>query len=343
MLTDYNDIALNEKDLHKYKNKNILITGANGLIGGALADFFIFLNDNYNFNIQIQLSSLSTNPERIKDIINREDITYVSTDLSSGDGIIGFFDYCFYCSGYAQPAKFLDKPIETINLNTLGLFNTMKNIYEQNSSARVIFLSSSEVYASSKNSLAHKEDDDIVINQNNKRNFYILGKLGGENVINYFREKGYKATSARVSLCYGPGVLKDDNRVLTELVKKGITQDFIQLYDDGSAVRRYLHISDFIKMIVKISLKGDKSVYNICGEEETTIYDLANLIGKFLGKEVKKGKSVHLVSKTAPKIVWNSLERYNDEFGEINFKSFEHGVKEFITWYSEKFFKKLLT
>ena len=267
MKEDYKHIILNEKDIDNFQQKNILITGANGLIGGALAEFFVFLNENYSFGIKIHLTSLSQKPERIKHLLNRKDITYTPLDLSKDDKIKGIFDYCFYCSGYAQPAKFLDRPIETINLNIGGLYKILENVYKQNNLARFIFLSSSEVYSANNSIYAHKENDNIIINQNNKRNFYILGKLGGENVINYFREKGYKAISARVSLCYGPGVLKDDNRVLSELTRKGLSNsEFIQLYDDGSAARRYIHISDFLQMIIKISLRGTQPIYNICGE-----------------------------------------------------------------------------
>lgn len=333
MKKDYKNIITNEKHIENFRKKRILITGANGLIGGALADFFVHLNEVYSFGVKIYLTSLSENPKRIQHLLDRSDVSYTPLDLSKNYNINEVFDYCFFCSGYAQPAKFLDRPIETISLNTKGLYEVLDNVYKQNPQARSIFLSSSEVYASSKKTSAHEENDDITINQNNKRNFYILGKLGGENIINFFREKKFEAISVRVSLCYGPGVLKDDNRVLSELVRKGLNDEFIQLYDDGSAARRYLHISDFIKMLIKITLQGTQPVYNICGTEESTIYDLANIIGSYLNKPVKKGKIDHIVSTTAPKVVWNSLEKYNKEFGKIKLKPFKQGVEEFIEWY----------
>ena len=171
MKKDYKDIAINEKHIDNFLQKKILITGANGLIGGALAEFFVCLNENYFFGIDIYLTSLSKKPERIKHLLSREDVKYVSIDLSKNNEITGVFDYCFYCSGYAQPAKFLDRPIETINLNIEGLYKTLENVYKQNTSARSIFLSSSEVYSANKSLSAHKESDDIVIDQNNKRNF----------------------------------------------------------------------------------------------------------------------------------------------------------------------------
>ena len=81
MKQDYEKI-ITQIDLTKLNKSNILITGANGLIGGFLADLFLYLNDTYNFNIKLTLTSLSKTPNRIKHLIDRDDVTYISLDLS---------------------------------------------------------------------------------------------------------------------------------------------------------------------------------------------------------------------------------------------------------------------
>lgn len=342
MKTNYEKI-LNSVDLQSLKNKTILITGANGLIGGFLSEFFNYLNKFHEYNIKLVLTSLSKEPERIKGLLN--DVEYISKDLSkdfsSTDKLlwknIGKIDYCFYCAGYAQPSKFMDKPSETIAINTLGLNNIFTNVFNNNPKARCVFLSSSEVYAGNKTDYSHRETDIISIDINNKRNFYILGKLAGESIVNNFRMKGFDSLSIRVSLCYGPGILQDDTRVMSEFVLKGLTEDCIQLFDEGNASRRYLHIEDFTVMLLNTTIFGKRFLYNICGEEENSIYDLACIIGEKLNKAVKKGKTSNLVSKTAPQIVWNSLELYNSEFEKIKFKPLREGVLEFISWYMNKF------
>ena len=327
----------NSVDLQKLKNKNVLITGANGLIGGFLAEFFDYLNNKHSYNINLILTSLSKKPKRIEKLLN--DCRYISADLSKDTLDYGEqnIDYCFYCAGYAQPSKFMSRPNETIALNTSGLNNVFSKIFNNNPKAKCIFLSSSEVYSANKTNDSHKETDLISIDINNKRNFYILGKLGGESIVNNFRTKGFDAISARVSLCYGPGILQDDARVMSEFVQKGLTQEYIQLFDEGMASRRYLHIEDFTVMLLNTTLFGKNGLYNISGEEENSIYELACIVGKRLNKEVKKGKSSNLVSSTAPKIVWNSVDRYNSEFSKLNFKPLKEGVLEFIDWYIDEF------
>ncbi len=327
----------NSVDLQKLKNKNVLITGANGLIGGFLAEFFDYLNNKHSYNINLILTSLSKKPKRIEKLLN--DCRYISADLSKDTLDYGEqnIDYCFYCAGYAQPSKFMSRPNETIALNTSGLNNVFSKIFNDNPKAKCIFLSSSEVYSANKTNDSHKETDLISIDIDNKRNFYILGKLGGESIVNNFRTKGFDAISARVSLCYGPGILQDDARVMSEFVQKGLTQEYIQLFDEGMASRRYLHIEDFTVMLLNTTLFGKSGLYNISGEEENSIYELACIVGERLNKEVKKGKSNNLVSSTAPKIVWNSLDRYNSEFSKPNFKPLKEGVLEFIDWYIDEF------
>ena len=117
-------------DVFDFKNKTVLITGANGLIGGFLADFLHYLNVEYDYNIKIILTSLSANPKRLKHLLSEDNVMYFSTDLTlTGVAQHLDIDYCFYCAGYAQPGKFLSNPYKTFTLNVNGLRYTLKNIF----------------------------------------------------------------------------------------------------------------------------------------------------------------------------------------------------------------------
>ena len=333
MVNDYIRITQGV-DLNKLKNKRVLITGANGLIGGYLAEYINYLN-TLDYNIELVLTSLSDNPTRLQSLLNSDKVTYIPKNLAANNEWqdIGKVDYCFYCAGYAQPSKFMSNPIDTLNLNISGLYNILTSTFS-NKDATFVYLSSSEIYSGNNKETAHMEDDKLCVDITNKRNSYILGKLCGESIVNNFRSNGLNAMSARVSLCYGPGILFDDTRVLSEIVRKSLSSnDVIELFDDGSASRRYLHITDCIVMLLNIALRGTNSVYNVCGVEECTIYELAAIVGEYVNKPVMKGSATSLVSQTAPKIVWNSLQRYNNEFSEINYRKLKDGVVEFIEWY----------
>jgi len=334
------DSIFEKNSVEDFKNKTILITGANGLIGGFLSDYFNYLNKEKKYNIKLLLTSKSQKHKayRLQHIINNPNVTYESLDLSINPDysiLNQKIDYCFYCAGYAQPSKFMSDSYSTLAINIVGLYHTLESIFKQNPTAKILYLSSSEIYANSSTSESHKEDDTVNFTFNNKRNCYILGKLSGENIINEFYNKGYNTKSARVSLCYGPGVSIDDTRVMSELVNKAIEKDNIELFDDGSAYRCYLHISDCCVMLLN-TIKGKNSVYNIGGKEETTIYEMAKIIGNTFNKDIIKGKNINKISLSAPKKVWVSLDRYENEFGCLGLKPFQEGLLEFMGWYKLK-------
>jgi len=327
-------------DVFDFKNKTVLITGANGLIGGFLADFLHYLNVEHNYNIKIILTSLSANPKRLKHLLSEDNVMYFSTDLTvTGVAQHLDIDYCFYCAGYAQPGKFLSNPYKTFTLNVNGLRYTLKNIFYNNKKAKVIYISSSEVYALNDNSEPHREEDFLNISLSHKRIPYILGKVSGEYQVNIFRDLGFDAKSARVSLCYGPGHVMDDSRVMSDLTRKGIENDTLKLFDDGTSFRKYQHISDCCIMLFNILFRGKSEVYNVGGKEEVTIYDMANIIGNKFNKEVVKGEVNNEVASSAPKKVSISLDRYETEFDKFDFMSFRDGMKNYLNWYEDEYIR----
>ena len=324
-------------NLDEFKNKTILITGANGLIGGFLSDFFIYLNDEHDFNCQLVLTSLSNNPKRLSDIRYRKDVKYHSKDLTNDAWFFDEIDFCIYCAGYAQPNKFLSNAKKTYKLNVDAMVKTFQSVFHDRKNAKMLFISSSEVYALNDTYKPHQEIDELKLDLWHKRAPYIVGKTVGEYNVGLLRQKGYEVKSARVSLCYGPGHVMEDTRVMSELTLKGIENETINLFDDGSAFRKYQHISDCSIMLINILLKGKEEVYNVGGKEETTIYDMAKIIGDRFNKEVVKGKVNNDVASSAPKKVSISLKRYENEFGEFEFTLFNDGMKNYLDWYDDEY------
>ena len=324
------------ESLDEFKEKTILITGANGLIGGFLTDFFVYLNEELGFNCKLVLTSLSKNPKRLESIMDKKYVTYYSKDLTNDTWFDDKINFCFYCAGYAQPGKFLSDADKTYSLNTDSMRAVINSVLSNNPKAKVLFISSSEVYALNKNDKEHHESDDLSVYLWHKRITYILGKIAGEYNIQLLSDKGYNVRSARVSLCYGPGHLMSDSRVMSELTQKGIEQENVNLFDDGSSYRKYQHISDCCIMLINIILKGKWPVYNVGGKEETTIYDMAKIIGDKFKKRVVRGKINNDVANSAPKKVSISLDRYEEEFGNFDFTSFEDGMENYLNWFSEE-------
>ena len=121
-ITQISDRIFKNSELSELINKTVLITGANGLIGGFIADFLHYLNIEHDYNIKIILTSLSKTPKRLEHLLDKDDVLYLPIDLADEKTEINFFekglplyknikiDYCLYCAGYAQPSKFLSNP-----------------------------------------------------------------------------------------------------------------------------------------------------------------------------------------------------------------------------------------
>lgn len=243
--------------------------------------------------------------------------------------LIGEYDYIVHAAGYAQPAKFMSDPLETIRLNTSVVLDIVNNMKPE---ARFLYLSTSEVYSGS-SKILHREEDIGTTRPTNARACYIESKRCGEAIVHAARNRNKFAIIARVSLVYGPGTKLDDKRVLNEFVMQSLKGDQILLKDGGSARRTYCYLSDATEMLVNILLKGRQDVYNVGGVGEISVYGLARKIAELTGTSIKVPRNSGQAIEGAPAHVSLDLNRYYREFGAKTFVPLDEGLKHTIEWY----------
>ena len=334
-------------DLDKFKNHKILIVGANGLIGGFLADFFVFLNNTYNCNIDLVLTSYSKkeNASRIKHLTVDKNINYFSWDCSMPLNIeqkeyLSNVDDVYFCAGYGQPGKFLINTIKTTLINIVGVESILSYLTKnKNNNINFLFLSSSEVYANPPLScIPTPETYEGVTSRDNNRACYIQSKKTGELLCQLYNQyDNVNAKSARVALTYGPGALRSDQRVMQNFIFKASNGE-INMLDEGKSIRNYLYISDCVEMLINILYHGKHEVYNVGGDsEEISILDLANKISSILNAKVKKPKMKSSSEKTlsAPNKVALDISRYREEFKHHGEKIIflNKGLNNTIKWF----------
>tara|TARA_R110002020_G_scaffold54484_2_gene151924 strand:- start:1281 stop:2345 length:1065 start_codon:yes stop_codon:yes gene_type:complete len=339
------EVLAQSVDISSFKNKSILITGANGMIGSFLSDFFCYLNDNFDTNINLFLTSYSqkNKVERLQNIINREDVHYFSWDASTPINFSEPIDSVFFCSGYAQPSKFLKNNIKTSLINVVGL-ESILNYMQKSGGGDFAFLSTSELYGDPPiEMLPTPEEYGGMYELDNNRAAYKVSKTMGEVLCKEYNNfDNMNVKIFRVALTYGPGTLYSDERVLQEFIFKATNKGFIQMFDEGSSIRNYLYVVDSARVFINCLTNGKHLVYNVGGDKEpTSIYELANKIGKYFDANVVKGKSKISSVKTAPKNVRLDMSRYRDEFpNDKNFILLDKGLENIIEWFNLNEYKR---
>jgi dTDP-glucose 4,6-dehydratase/UDP-glucuronate decarboxylase len=328
------------QNLENLKDKTVLITGANGLIGGFISDFLCFLNDVYKFNIDVQLTSLSKKEDatRITHLVNRSDVNYFSWDFAEEipTTLLKPLDYVFFASGYAQPKKFVANKINTSLLNTIGLNSLLKYCCDTDTS--FLYTSSGEIYGSPDNkNIPTNESYNGNYSVESNRACYISAKRMAEVLcLGYADENpNLNVAIARVSLVYGPGVMYDDVRVLQDFIMKGVSENQIKILDDGSSIRNCMYITDCVEVMFNILLNGKSIIYNVGGDsEEVTIFDMATFVGEALGVPVVKGNMKTIANVDAPNKVALDMTKFKDEFKDYNASvDLRRGIENILKWY----------
>jgi len=314
---------------HKFlKNKEILITGATGLLGQYFIAFFLKALEKKNKPKNITLIHKNKVPNYLNFLKKNKLFKFYKIDLSKKKIPSNKkYDYIIHLATYGQPKKFLADSLKTFILNTSILKDLIFSLKKR---GIFLFLSSSEVYFGLKNK--PKESDIGKINTSMDRAAYIFSKLSGETFLNIYKKKyNLNTKSVRLCLAFGPGNKKNDNRVIYELIKKGLIKKKISLQDNGTSMRSYIYILDAMKMIINIMFFGKHSTYNVGGNKLISIKKLGKEISKILKCPFESSKN-KVKNLSAPQIASVNSELYKKEFGSLSYKNFNTSLKKTIEW-----------
>ena len=333
----YEDVAkvADQVDLKPLFGKKVLVTGAGGLIGLYIAYLLRFLNEERNANIEVDLIIRGTGPssERLKGFRGIKGMAVLHQDVSKPIRYTKAYDYAIHGAGYASPAVFLKNPLETIDVNVIGLRSMLDSLREINPAATVLYLSSAETYGSP-NMFPTPETYMGNVAVTNNRACYMESKRLSEVLgLTYQNQFKLKVRIARPALAYGPGLPMDDQRVMAQFMKKAYEQKVIEMIDDGADLRCFCYLSDMLRQLMSILLYAKDTIYNVgSAKEEITIRSLAMMIGEILNVKVIPGLGKNSAVKGAPSRVKLDLTKIESEFGFKPVVSMKSGLKRMIDW-----------
>ena len=222
----------------------VLVSGCSGFIGQNLLNK---LNGKYRI---IGIDNFFSSSKNILDKFEKfENFRFIEDDISELSSLNEKIDIIINLACPASPPKYMSDPIFTMNTNFKGTQNLL-NIAKDNHSI-FIQASTSEIYG---DPLVHPQIETYRGNVNTigERSCYDEGKRIAETLCYEFRKR-YKIQTRilRIFNTYGPGMDKDDGRVISNFMLNTIKGKPLKIYGNGDQTRSFCYIDDLISGIIK--------------------------------------------------------------------------------------------
>lgn len=271
----------------KFKGSSVLITGANGLIGGTLLDYFLYLNDVHLADIKI--SVIVRKSLQKHDFFDYTNVNIILNDIIEYSDVNLNVDFIFHTASNAHPKAYSEEPVETALANILGTKNLIELALKQK--AHLVFTSSSEVYGEAFNEKSYRSENEYgYIDILSPRSSYSESKRAAETLIaSYVDEYGLKSSIVRPAYIYGARFTESNTRADVSFIKNALANEAIVLHSEGLQKRSYCYVIDCINAMLVVALSGGNGdAFNISS-------DSGNVMLRDFAKEIAMQANVDLV------------------------------------------------
>ena len=257
-----------------------LVTGGAGFLGSHLCERL--LNDGHEvICLDNYFTGRMANVAHLRDNRNFELIRHDVTEP-----ILLEVDRIFNLACPASPIHYQFNPVKTIKTSVMGAINMLglaKRVY-----ARILQASTSEVYG---DPAVHPQTEDYWGNVNpiGIRSCYDEGKRVAETLfMDYHRQNNVDIRIVRIFNTYGPRMLPNDGRVVSNFIVQALNGEDLTIYGDGSQTRSFCYVDDLIEGFVRM-MNQDKIIgpVNIGNPGEFTMLELAKEVLELTGSKSK--------------------------------------------------------
>lgn len=310
-----------------YRGKRVLVTGGAGFLGSHLCEKLLDLGaevlcvDNYFTGRRANIAHLIENPyfEAM-----RHDITfplYVEVDAI----------FNFACP--ASPVHYQHDPVATTKVSVNGAINMLGLAKRLN--ARILQASTSEVYG---DPAIHPQTEDYWGNVNpiGPRACYDEGKRCAETLFfDYRRQHNLSIKVMRIFNTYGPRMMANDGRVVSNFIVQALKGEPITIYGEGRQTRSFCYVDDLIDGALRLMASAEDVTgpINVGNPKEFTMIELAEAVIRLTDS---KSKLVHMpLPQDDPKQRQPNIDKARSVLGWEPSIALDDGLKKTISYFAK--------
>jgi dTDP-glucose 4,6-dehydratase len=255
----------------------VVVTGGAGFLGSHLCDALVARGDQV-----VCLDNLSTGTvHNIDHLFGNRDFTFVNHNVSQYVWVPGDVDAVMHLASPASPKDYLELPIQTLKVGSLGTHNTLGLARAKGA---VYFLgSTSEVYGDPQ---VHPQRESYWghVNPVGPRGVYDEAKRFAEAMtMAYHRAHGMEVRIARLFNVFGGRMRPDDGRVVSNFLVQAITGKPLTVYGEGRQTRSFGYVDDTVRGLMLLLDSDLNEPVNIGNPDEHSVLELAEMVLEVTG------------------------------------------------------------
>ncbi|HYP22326.1 MAG TPA: UDP-glucuronic acid decarboxylase family protein [Actinomycetota bacterium] len=254
-----------------------LVTGGAGFLGSHLCERLV----REGWDVVCHDSLLTGDAANLDHLGSEPRFRFEERDVTVSVDVEGPVDWVLHFASPASPRDYLELPIETLQVGSLGRLNALE--LARDKGAGFMVASTSEVYGDPKE---HPQNESYWghVNPIGPRSVYDEAKRFTEAATMAFhRTHGVPVRIIRIFNTYGPRMRRNDGRAVPNFVEQALNGRPITIYGDGSQTRSLCYVDDLIEGIYRFLRSDERGPMNIGNPHEVSILELARMINEAAG------------------------------------------------------------